>query len=123
MTEEQIIDPGYKLEKGDTVIGEMPLDSKKLFALALELERLSKQNKLDAEFCADPIAKAEFLVKAEEFGAKCNVLRSIMWIGVRDSLGLWDKSVGVRAGFKIVTRANNDNMPPIFRILGLGGEQ
>ena len=115
---DHIIEPDYEMETEDTVVGTMPEMSKKLFTLGILLEKDANQHMLDSKYCMDKSKKLELEAKAQELAIKCSVVKALVWIDIRDTLGLWGTNLGVRCGFKVVTYPNqNDNMPPFLKRL------
>lgn len=114
--ESDLIEPGFKPEKNDNVVGEMPDMCRRLFTLGLGLEKTARQYLLDAQYCTDKAVKSQLLAKANESAKKAQVLMLLMWIGIRDELELWGENIGMREGFKVVTRPDmDDDVPPFFK--------
>jgi len=119
--ESELIEPDHPLEKDDQVVGDMSDTTKRLFTLGRLMEKDSHQSQLDAHYCNDKAKKLELETKAEELSIKAGVVRGLMWISLRDELGLWGANVGVRPGYKVVTMPDTqDDIPPIIRRI-LGG--
>lgn len=119
ITPEQIIEPTDELSPGDEEIGIMPETSRKLFTFGRMMERDSGLRQLDARLTNDQNTRAGLLSKAFELGTKCNLIRDLMWIDIRDELHLWHYTdIGIRRGFKVVHSKSN----PVLRMFGFGGE-
>lgn len=113
------IEPDHPLTEGDQEVGEMSDMSRQLFTLGRLLEKDARQLRLDAHYCNDEVKKLELEGKCAELMDKSNVVRELMWIGIKDDFGLWRDSIGVRVGYKVVTRPDTSNdVPPIIRLLG-----
>lgn len=119
----EFIEPSFKTESGDHVVGDMSDADKRLHTLGHLLEKDAAQYQLDAHYCNDPVRKEELEAKAHELKMKSGILTGLMWISIRDELGLWDKNIGVRKGFTVVERPDNDNddLSPFLRGLFGGG--
>ena len=116
-----IIEPDHAPENGDLPVGEMPDMARRLFSLGRLLEKDGVQCQIDAHYCNDKVKKLELEARCQELKAKSSVLMELMWIGIRDELGLWNENVGVRSGFKVVMRPDTGgDMPPFLKRL-LGG--
>ena len=118
--ESEFIEPDHPLEKSDQVVGDMSDTAKRLFTLGRLMEKDASQFRLDAHYCNDEAKKSELAAKSDELAAKATFVRDLMWIGIRDELGLWGKGIGVRPEFKVVTMPDiSDDIPPIIkRFLG-----
>lgn len=123
INESEFIEPDVALKKTDQQIGTMSEMARRLYTLSRLLAKDANQFNLDAHFCNDKVKKSELVAKSLEFVAKATVIQELVWIGIRDDLGIWDEPIGVRMGFKVVTYPETgDDMPPfIKRIMGLGG--
>lgn len=121
INESEIIEPDHPMEKSAAPVGEMSSLSKRLYTLGRLLEKDANQYNLDASFCTDKVEKPKLKAKSYELMTKAGVLKSLMWISIKDELGLWNDHVAVREGFKVVKlSADEDGPPPIIkRILGL----
>ena len=117
MDKVEIIEPEYPVGKNDHLVGEMSDMTRRLFTLGRLLEKDANQSKLDAQYCPDKARKAELQSRANEFMVKSNIIKELMWVGIKDEFGLWNISIGVRAGFKVVTMpdSQNDDIPPFFK--------
>ncbi len=123
INDDEIVEPPYGIETGDIVVGDMPAMSKQLYGLGMALERDASQFALDARYCAEPEKKEALGVKAGELMTKSKTLKDMMWISLKDEFGLWDKSIAVRKGFKVVI-TEDDDVPPIIRLFrGMGGQE
>lgn len=116
---DKMIEPMHPLEKADHVVGEMSDMSKRLFTLAQLLDKSGNQSKLDAQYCTDKVERLEHMAQTNEFLAKSETVRTLMWIGIKDEFGLWNEGIGVRVGFKVVTQPerSEDDIPPFLRRL------
>lgn len=117
----EYIEPDHPLAKGEHSIGEMSDMTRQLYTLGILLEKDGRQHQLDANYCDDRAKKLELETKAAEFLSKSNIIRELMWIGIKDEFGLWGENIGVRIGFKVVTRLKkDDDIPPFLKkIMGL----
>uniref|UniRef100_A0A6M3JEH3 Uncharacterized protein n=1 Tax=viral metagenome TaxID=1070528 RepID=A0A6M3JEH3_9ZZZZ len=114
------MEPPEALSPNDNVIGDMDDSDKRLFTLSRLLIRDAQQNKLDSNFCPDKGRREELENKAMNYGAKAQVVKELLWIGLRDRFGLWNGTIGIRAGFKVVTIHNDntdDDISPFLRHL------
>lgn len=118
ISESDIIEPTYELEKNDHKVGEMSDMSKRLFTLGQILEKDANQYHLDFQYCNVKEQKVELEAKSYEYIAKAGLIKQMLWVGIRDEFGLWGNNIGVRAGFIVVTKPDTDDMPPIMRLLG-----
>lgn len=120
---QNIIEPDYPIEKDDRIVGQMPESTKKLFTLGRLLEKDALQSAVNSHYCTDKGQKLELDAKANEYKDKSQVVKLLMWIGIRDELGLWGENIGIRTGFKVViTPGHEDDVPPFLRRL-FGGEK
>jgi len=114
------IQPGATLGKDDQEVGKMSDLCKRLWTLGKSMEKEAMQHHLDSHYCNDKVKRSELQTKENELAAKSEVLKSLMWIAIKDELGLWGKGIGVRPEFKVVTMPDiSDDIPPIIkRFLG-----
>lgn len=118
-----IAEPEYEMEEGDREAGIMSEDVKRLFTLGRQLEKDSTQNMLDGKYCTDKARKLELEAKAYELEAKSRAIKELMWISIRDELGLWTEGTGIRRGFKVVvTKEKENDLPPFLRHFLIGGQ-
>jgi len=118
----EIIEPDAPLEKGDQQVGVMDTTARQMFTLMRLLRKDAKQNKLDAEYCTDKVAKVEHEARYREYAIKSELISGLMWAGIKDEFSLWNEDyIGVRQGFQVVI-GSPDDVPPIVRMLGFGGE-
>lgn len=116
--ESNYIQPGATLGKDDQEIGVMSDFCKQLWTLGKQMEKDAMQHHLDSHYCNDKGKQVELQTKENELAAKSETLKSLMWIAIKDELGLWDKHIGIREGFKIVVMPDeSDDIPPIIRRL------
>jgi len=124
MDEAELIEPDNEVKDGEVVVGEMSSVCKRLFVLANLYQKQSEQFNLDSRYCTGD-EKTQLEAKANEFGAKTSLLRTALWISIRDELELWNDQIGVRVGFKVVSRSEDDAPPDIsdfFRHMFGGGQ-
>lgn len=115
INESDIIEPNHPVGDDDRVVGDMSDIDKRLFTLGNLMERDAKQSHLDATYCNDSAKKVELIAKANEFIAKSSIIHDMMWVNIKEELGLWTgAAIGVRAGSKVVVRPP-DEIPPIIR--------
>jgi len=112
------IEPDHPLTKGDQEVGEMSVMSRQLYSLGISLEKAANQHNLDATYCNDSAKKPELEARATELMSKARILKELMWVGIRDEFGLWGENIGVRVGYKVVSRPSDTDIPPIMRLLG-----
>ncbi len=114
--ETELAEPRHPMQQNDRQVGDMSLLAKKLFTLAMLLDKSGSQNKLDAQYCNDKTERERLMARASEYSSKAEALRTLMWIGIKDEFGLWNDSIGVRVGFRIVISPQNENdLPPFLK--------
>ena len=115
------IEPPHRDIKDDKVVGLMSEDCKRLWTLHILLEKVSQQYRLDAHYCRDEAEKEKLETKAVECAEKAHAMLAIMWIAIRDEFEIWNRTIGIRVGYKVVTNSepSNDMPPSIKRLLGL----
>lgn len=119
--EADIIEPDVPLQKDDQHVGVMDTTTRQMFTLMRLLRKDAKQNQLDAEYCNDKAVKAEHETRYHEYAIKAELISGLMWAAIKDEFSLWhEESIGVRHGFQVVISSPED-VPPILRMLGLGG--
>jgi hypothetical protein len=109
---------------GETVIGELAPYARKCFALATfysrELERYGVDAKYSpCEHTADE--PCNHAVTLERLKVYADVCRTLLWMTVRNEFNLWgDTRIGVRVGWKLVRRSNDesDGLDMLRRLLG-----
>jgi len=122
IADNDIVEPTSQVEEGDHIIGDMSNSVKQLFTLGRMLEKDAKQNMLDCQYCTDTVKKQELEAKATELEAKSLIISLLMWISIRDELGIWTEDIGIRCGFRVVvTKEKEDDLPPFLRRLMGGG--
>jgi hypothetical protein len=110
--ENDLIDPGSPVEKGEEVIGVMTFRQKQLYTL---LEKFSKElDELVVEAKYAPFEKQkEYIIRINELSEKKKILYEIFYVSIKDHFDIWRKmpnweeegieGIGVRQGFKVVT--------------------
>ena len=114
--EKDFIEPNTEIASNETIIGDMPETSKRLYTLRTLLSKDYNQCNLDAHYSTDKDKKQELVTKAAEFKYKAEAINYLMWIAIRDEIGGWDRAIAVRTGFKVVEkRLDNDQLRQLFQ--------
>ncbi len=115
----ELAEPQFPVEKqnGEKIVGEVEEDTRKLWILYTVWAKLSMETVVEARFCGNKKQSAELLNRAVSLGKKSELLSEIFWASVKDALDLWghNGSVGIRAGWKVVT--TNPEEPPFLASL------
>jgi hypothetical protein len=116
-----IIEPNFKAEKGDRIVGTMSDATKRLFTLCCWLEKEADQAILDRKYCTKS-DEERLDIKINQCKVRASFIRTAMWISIKDELGLWNSNIGIRSGFKVVTMEDSEgDIGNIMRrMLGLG---
>lgn len=106
----------------DTLIGEMSIYSRKLYALSQFYSREVERIEVEVKY-ASPEAKEKLKSLMNQHTSKVVVMRNIMFASIREDLGLYGfEHTGMRAGWKVVTRPCNhrsEGADILKRLLGL----
>jgi len=99
---EDFVDNPDEPGPGETVVGVMSDDLKRIYAL--RVSNMIKATTKVLESALKPHnSRLELLADASRLEYQANALDSIFWIGINDEFGLWDKpNVGIRKGFQVV---------------------
>ena len=121
---DDFVEPPHTGYKTDKVVGTMSDICKRLYTLHCQLERIAGQSSLDANYCNDKMEKKRLEAKACECVEKAGTMMAIMWIAIRDEFEIWNRYIGIRIAYKVVTCPEHEGrqMPPLLRdLLGFGG--
>ncbi len=115
MPESEIIEPDREPGYHDHVVleGEISLELKRLYTLAIKVQEEAEKAQLAARYCRDPQNKQRLEEQANEYFGKANCLGLIFWISLRDETHLWGQPMSqVCKGWKVVRTD-----PPPFPLL------
>ena len=104
--EELIYDIDTPVTTGETVIGELTLEERKLQSGVDKIEREYGRKMSLAYMCIEiglPVPDNRNLKDLSRIGGSSNLLDAILFFQIRDRLDVWDKSIGKRVGRQIVS--------------------
>ncbi len=101
-----------EVESDDNVVGEVPLDLRKLLVLSRQYKKRSAEAVTAAEFATEEgkIAENQEVVLASK--TKSRLLNEIFWMSIREMFTLWgeeNSSLGIKRGWKVVVCAEDDD--------------
>lgn len=97
----ELLEPTEEVERGETVIGVVSEELKKLYTLWQSLRKSAELLEIELKYRKSTNAE---LGKISELRAKARALGYLFWIGACDELQLWGNpgQSGVRAGWQVV---------------------
>ena len=98
-------------ESDDNVVGEVPLDLRKLLVLARQYKKQSAEAVIAAKYATEEEKIDQNNEVALESKTKSSLLSEIFWASIRDIFDLWgegNSSLGVKKGWKVVVYAEDD---------------
>jgi hypothetical protein len=108
----EMFPPAGTVDDGETVIAEVPMELRKIYALAMCYGREMEQHKLESRYCV-----GEESVRHQAEMCKARLRREIL-LGMRSALNLWTvPHIGVRQGWKVVQTPCGPQLPPFLRTL------
>lgn len=115
LEDKDIVEPIKELESSEPVLGQMSELAKKLWTLKWWAQKDGSQASVDAHFASSSEQRVELMAKARELEFKSQAIDEIMWVTIREDIGNWQDSLGVRSGFVVIKM-----QPPPFRVLEFG---
>ncbi len=108
---DKFIEPEIELdEQQDHVVGIMTEDLKRLFTVWRNAQKSLAERIWTFKFGDTKEIREQAKQEEPERRMKANVLQEIFFIAVSDDFGLWDKGrVGVRQGFRVIWREEEEN--------------
>jgi hypothetical protein len=114
--DESLFPSTYKIESGDTVVGDATLWTRKAWALMRMYDRELKQLRVEMEF--DPSQGEQYRGRYMEIDHKVDTLKQILWSCVRAEFNLWTaRSIGFRSDWKVIS-SKEDGQETFKRFLG-----
>lgn len=111
------LEPGDEIGPGDHEIGMADPEHMRLYVIARRWQKAGMTAAVEAKFAGSVEEREELQVMALQLYEKSDILLTIFWVSIKDSLELWDKpSIGIRKGWKIVWSEND--VPPFLQLLG-----
>lgn len=104
-----------EVKSDDNVVGEVPLDLRKLLVLSRRYKKRSAEATTAAEFATEEGKIAESQKVALAFKEKSDLLNDIFWMSIREMFDLWgneNSSLGVKKEWKVVVYAEDDQRCP-----------
>ena len=97
----ELLDPAVPIGPGETAIGPVSDDIKKLYTLWKMKVKQALQYGLDAEFARTDRERKEIRLLSLESQERASCLEFLFWIALKDELDCWKHpgTVGIRAGF------------------------
>ena len=112
LKKEDLIEPEYPIEEGETIMGEMTEKQIKLYTIAAKMKKAAAEAAIEARFGRDNKLRTEAAKKTMEAKTKADIIMDIMWADIKDTCDLWEyPSIGIRQGYKVIT---NKPEPPSF---------
>jgi len=113
-----LIEPAEEVKEGDTVVGELSDDLKKLWTLSKAVKKAAELLAVEVRYT--PSACPEEHGRVSEQATKARCLEMIFWISVLDELQMWGhpEAYALRAGWKVVEFKQPETNP--FKFLGFG---
>jgi len=109
---ELFIDPGYRIEPGEKIIGEMTDLEKAVYTL-IELRQKKIRNIMEKGeepvFSNRKLTPVEALDKVRK---EVETLDQLLWALIEDRLRVWENEVGIREKYKIVLIPPKDKTQP-----------
>lgn len=126
LEEKDLVEPSSngdeEVEEGESYVGEMPMECRKLWTLFCMKEEQSTRMIVDARYARGDVAKKEEMhMNAYEVRTKAEMCKDLMYLNLKDQFKLWSPhlSIGIRAGWKVVTFRTKMRDNPIIKMLGL----
>ncbi len=96
-----LVEPTEELKEGETVVGVISEDLRKVYTLWQTMEKQSEILAVEIKYTKE---SDQNRAKLFEMKTKAKGLEMIFWIGAMDELGLWGhvEQRGIRTGWKIV---------------------
>ena len=95
-------EPEADVEPKDNVVGVMSDESIRLFTLWRQAQKSHAEKMMELRFGQASGDKGTLHSQLHELDDKQEVLERLFWYQIKDEYNLWDKSVGVRTGRKVV---------------------
>ncbi|MFH1091719.1 MAG: hypothetical protein V1742_09145 [Pseudomonadota bacterium] len=115
--EKDFIEPKNVIGEGDTEIGPMSLEAKRLWTLSQHYAKASAEARIEETFGDSEAADH---TKSNRLAGYAAEIRDIMWTVIKDDHELWDKpfTIGITRSFKVISSPSK-SLPSFLR--GLGG--
>lgn len=112
LKKEDLIEPEYPIEEGETIMGKMTEKQIKLYTIATKMKKAAAEAAIEAKFGRDNKLRGEAAKRTIEAKAKADIIMNIMWADIKDTCDLWEyPSIGIRQGYKVTA---NKSEPPSF---------
>lgn len=113
------------VEEGEKIVGIVPLDLRKVYAYNGALvdevnERIEKHVELHRSDHHKNGDCKKFHEEVEALREEARILNTLFWKSLRSELGLQGKSIGVRAGWRVVILSKKDEDEPRIEVVGVG---
>lgn len=113
------------VEEGEEIVGIVPLDLRKVYAYNGSLidevnKRIEKHVKLHGGDHHKNGDCKKFHEEIAEVGEEIEIVKTLFWKSLQSELGLQGKSIGVRAGWKVVILSKKDEDDPRIEVVRVG---
>ncbi len=95
--------PDAPVGEGEQELGVATPDQQKLYLLAMRWEKAAAECAIAARFARQQEDKQRFNARGVSFLHKACLIKEGFWIELRDTFHLWEQSVGIRDGWKVVS--------------------
>ena len=110
----KLIEPIEEVKEGETVVGTISDELKKIWTLHQSLKKSGELMQIDIKYNK---ASSEVMGNISELMSKARGLEVIFWIGAHDELHLWDNFdlLGLRVGWQVISY-KQPAMPAFFKL-------
>lgn len=99
----KFIEPNAEARPEDNIVGEMDELEKAIYTLSNKKAKLAGMSVLQLSFeSLNSDEKTCLTHAALSLKTQSENLKELMWTLIKDRLNLWDRSIGIRRGFKVV---------------------
>jgi hypothetical protein len=111
------IEPTEDVKEGETVIGVVSDDLKKIYTLYQSLSKTASLLKVEMSYRK---SNSEDNGRLSQLYYKARALQNIFWVGLNDEFDLWShtESCDIRTGWRVVEYKKKET-PPFLKMFGL----
>jgi hypothetical protein len=114
MEESEILQITGEIGKGEKVIGEVPIPLRKMYSLLMTKIKKSRLLDIERSFATSQEKMDGMAAEGLKLALETRTLAPLFWIEIHSIYGMWDVSLGLRKGYKIVTLPDQPNIPQFF---------
>ena len=112
------IEPEDDIKVGETEVGCLPNDLKKLYSYKRALGEQGLRLTLEARLCSDKVKQVEMSAQLCRLKMTADIVNNLFWVAVNDEFDLWDKSdIGIRKGWIVVWYEDKPDVEDLLRRL------